>query len=70
MAWTEIRTVLDSAPAGTESVGNLEGWLRLVRAYLVMGAVSVGVWQEWWVAAAFLAAAACASLWTKAAPRG
>lgn len=39
-------------------------------AYTAHANLSFGVWQEWWVAAAFLAAAACASLWTKAAPRG
>ena len=31
-------------------------------AYLVMGAVSFGVWQEWWLAAGALAAAACLAL--------
>lgn len=39
-------------------------------AYTAHANLSFGVWQEWWVAAAFLAAAACASLWTRTAPRG
>ncbi len=31
-------------------------------AYAAMGLVSYGAWQEWWVAAAFLAAAGCMTL--------
>ena len=31
-------------------------------AYLVMGAVSFGVWQEWWLAVGALAATACLAL--------
>ncbi|HEX2558743.1 O-antigen ligase family protein, partial [Phenylobacterium sp.] len=31
-------------------------------AYFVIGAVSFGVWQEWWLALAALAAAACAAV--------
>jgi len=35
-----------------------------IGAYAAHANLSFGVWQEWWVAAAFVAAAACAAVWT------
>ena len=48
--------VVGGGPAGAAAA------VAAASAYLVMGAVSFGVWQEWWLAVGALAATACLAL--------
>lgn len=57
--WLAARALAHAAPTRGQAAAAAGAFT----AYAAHANLSFGVWQEWWIAAGFLAAAACASLW-------
>lgn len=66
MAWVVAR--LYGTPGATAAVGDAALRAGLVTGYLVLGGLSFGAWQSWWIALGWLMAALAAGLSPNSSP--